>query len=237
MVMSLRIHIMPIGFTPEVFTVKDGPLVELVLKSKTGPLVEVGTDKIITLHTRLNEEDNEIKAKVDKTINKLRETFPSIPLEEELIEEGSFMSAVKYCIRLLNRFGNSDQIFVHLGGGERHLGLALTYASFFSNNQIMLLPVLEYGIGNKKQFKYEQIPPLKPVEISDSNKKILQLVAEKDGQTLTEISKRISKNGDATTIAPSVFRHLKKLKECNLVDFDSTEKKYHPTKLSSLFIA
>lgn len=220
---GLKIHILPVGFTPEVFT------------DATGPLIRIGADKIITLHTKVTEEN--IKEKVEKTKEEIKNSFRGVAIESIDVENESFIGIVQEYIKLLNRFGGSDQIYVHLGGGERHLGLALIYASFFSNKKITLIPVLEYGIGEKRTFKYEEIPPIKPIELTDTTKKVLGLVMEKDGQTLTEIAKRYSKDSDPVKIAPSIFRHLKNLQDDNLVSFDQAEKSYYPTALSSLFIA
>ncbi len=211
----MRIHILPVGFDASVFT------------HSAGPLVKFGADKLITIHTPMTEE----KDKVEKTINDLKKL--QAPIEHVSVESKTFVGIVQEFIKLFNRFGESDEIFVHIGGGQRHLGVALVYASFFSKRNIKLIPVLEYGTATKS-FEYAVIPQLSPIELTDPQKKILKLVAEKEGQTLRDLAVR--QNGaDPETVAPGILRHLRNLIEYHLVSFDPMTKVYTATETARFF--
>lgn len=211
----MKIHILPVGFDASVFT------------HSAGPLVKFGADKLITLHTPMTEE----KEKVEKTLNELKKL--QAPTEHVTVESKTFIGIVREFIRLFNRFGESDELFVHIGGGQRHLGVALVYASFFSKRNIKLIPVLEYGSATKS-YEYAVIPPLSPVELTDPQKRILKLVAEKEGQTLRDLAVR-QNSADPETVAPGILRHLRNLIEYHLVSFDPATKAYTATEIALFF--
>ena len=212
----MRVHILSVGFTPKVFT------------HAAGPLVKFGADKIIAVHTPITEE---VKEKVAHTIDELNKL--KVPIEQITIKGDTFIDFVEAFIHIFNRFGDSDEIYLHIGGGEPHLRMALVYASFFSKKNIKLVPVVEYGQND--EYRYAVIPPLSPVELTSAQKKVLRLVAEKQGQTLRDLAVRQNAEAPEST-APGILRHLRRLMEYHLVDFDRDTKSYRAAETARLFL-
>lgn len=212
----MRVHILSVGFTPKVFT------------HAAGPLVKFGADKIIAVHTPVTED---VKEKVAHTIEELSKL--NVPIEQITIKGENFIDFVETFIHLLDRFGDSDEIYLHIGGGEPHLRMALVYASFFSKKNIKLVPVVEYGQND--EYKYAVIPPLSPIELTTAQKKVLRLVAEKPNQTLRDLASRQNAEAPAST-APGILRHLRRLVEYRLIDFERETKSYRAAETARLFL-
>src|SRR5271157_3364122 len=103
-----KIHILPTGFTPQVFT------------DSAGAIVKEGADRIISLHT--SGDEKEACRKVKATVRDIEKAF-GIRVEEREVPDKSFWSMTQHLVRLLSGFSFEDQLFLHLGGGKRHLGL------------------------------------------------------------------------------------------------------------------
>lgn len=215
----MRVHIIPLGFTPAVFT------------NSQGPLMKSGADKIIAIHTK--ESDPDSKEKVEKTYNEVKKKLAGVDIERIDYDKMTFADFVGSFVKLYERFGNSDSIFVHIGGGQRHIGIALIYASFFTSKNVIMIPVLEYG-SNPADYEYEIVHPIKPVELTTAQKKILKLVMEKSGQTLREISLR-ENSEKPESVSPTILRHLRNLVVHKLVLFDGETKSYEAAELAGFF--
>jgi len=126
---------------------------------------------------------------------------------------------IEECIGLLKRFGPGDVVYLHLGGGERFVGIALLYASFFSKVNVRVVQVLEYGLDTTTPFRYEVFPSLPPYPLSSAQRKVLSLVAEKAGQKLTELARRVSPE-KPERVTPSLLRQLRNLQELGFVEQD-----------------
>ena len=195
------------------------------------PLVQVGAEKIVTIHSPIS--DQVVRDKVNNTLKEVKKRFP-ITIEQMVVSQTSFMGFVNEFIRLFNSFEDSDDIFVHIGGGERHIGIALVYASSFSKKNIHLIPVLEYGHENV-EYKYALIPPLMPVELTSTQRKVLKMVSNSPGLTLKDLA-LIENPEKPQSTAPSLSRHLRNLVEYHLVDYDPKSRGYAPSGTASLFL-
>lgn len=215
----MRVHIIPLGFTPEVFT------------NSQGPLMKNGADKIIAVHTK--ETDKQSREKNEQTFNEIKRKLVGVDIERIDYDKMTFTEFVQAFVKLYDRFGNSDSIFVHIGGGQRHIGIALIYASFFTSKNVIMIPVLEYG-SNPADYEYEIVHPIRPVELTGAQKKILKLVMEKPGQTLREISLR-ENSEKPESVSPTILRHLRNLVAHKLVLFDEKNKSYEAAELAGFF--
>ena len=117
--------------------------------------------------------------------------------------------------------------------GAASFGRCISLCLIFSKRNIKLIPVLEYGSATKAM-SYAVIPPLSPVELTDPQKRILKLVAEKEGQTLRDLAVR-QNSIDPETVAPGILRHLRNLIEYHLV-FDPATKTYTATEIAGPFL-
>jgi hypothetical protein len=198
-----------------------------------GRIGKTGIDKLVIVHTLYPDE--KIKKSVEETVAKIE---LSLAIKGDRIWLGSqiFSDLVKEIKNELERFGSSDEIYLHLEGGERHIILAMCYASFFVRRNIrVLVTTKKYNKGVEER-ELSIIPAIPSYELTPVQHKALQLVAERDGQTLTEISSRINKK-KPKAIAPAVLRNLRKLVELNLVSLSQKDKKvYSITASGRLFL-
>lgn len=216
---TMKIHIIPTGFTPIVFT------------DSAGSIVREGADRIISLHEPY--KDRWEKATVEETIKKVKETF-RIDVEQRLVRSKEFTGIVQELKELLLKFSEDDLVFLHLGGGQRHLGIALVYASFFARKKnTVLVAAVEYGFEKGRGFRFEELLPLVPQRPTSAQKKVLNAVIKCKKVRLTGIITELG--GEFSSKAPSVLRHLRNLEGMNLVRYDHEEKTYSPTNIAMLF--
>lgn len=215
-----KIHILSTGFTPQVFT------------DSAGAIVREGADRIISLHT--SGDEKEACRKVKATVKDIEMTF-GIHVEELEVPDKSFWSMTRHLVRILNGFSFEDRLFLHLGGGKRHLGLGLIYASFMVDRRITLVPTMEYGFKEGRRFSYEYVPTLKPQKLTISQLMVLRILKEVDGGRLTDVVAEMKQPFGSR--APSIYRHLKNLFSLNMVAFDPISKRYSITTLGEFFLA
>ena len=219
----MKIHIVSLGFTPEVFT---------RIGLKTG-----GIDRIIIVRHR--EEDPENKKRAEAAIEEI-EHFTGIKTETEFAKERKLMPLIFQFMRLLTRFGKDDEIFLHIGGGERHIPLALLYASFFVKRNINIVATVRQLSGQKIDFEYEMIPaaPLyRPM--SKTPRKILETLDNSGPLKLMQIVKKMpsaKSKKDESRLAPGVYKHLEKLRKMNYVRFDEGQRLYSISKTGKLLL-
>jgi predicted transcriptional regulator len=204
---------MPVGFTPEVFT------------SKTGPLVQLGADRIIALHSAFGGQRE--REQVNTTIREI-ERVAGMKVEKIVLNGKTMSQFIEECLKLLNSFA-TDDIHIHLGGGERFLSLALIYASVLSAAKPRFVIALEMREGNG--FTYDLMPAFSINAPSRVQLEILRTITGKP-QRLVEVSKRADYNNMRTASA-GVYRHLKKLKEKGFVE-TTRNKEYKLTTLGEI---
>jgi CRISPR locus-related DNA-binding protein len=198
----MKIHVMSVGFTPKVF--------EDSLKTA----VKTGADRAIVIHSK----DRSEREKVRETIENIKSWMST---REEFITDEPFEKAVRECIRILNSTGRDDELYIHIGGGERHIALALLYATFFVKRKMHLLVT----IRKAGKFKTEPLPPISaPFVLSSAQKKVLEAV--KQDRKLKEIVDDLK--GERKDY-PRIFRHLNNLESMGFVSFNQDEKKYSQT--------
>ncbi len=216
----MRIHVIAPGFDPAVFTYA------------TGPMFRFGVDKLFSVHTPILDKETEIK--VERTLAKVEE-LTRLKADRKTLHSKTFPDLVDELRRFLNGFGDSDEIYVHLEGGERHVGLAMVYASFFVRKKLQVIIPTEYGKDGKDGV-LELMQPIPAMELSDKQREVLRLVASKEGQTLTELAERINKDSP-TSVAPGVFRQLRTLAGFKLVALvENGKKTYAITSTGRLFL-
>ncbi|MCL5125526.1 MAG: hypothetical protein M1511_13720 [Deltaproteobacteria bacterium] len=170
----MRIHIISPGFTPEVFV--DEKNIEIA------PLGRIGVDKLVLIHTPYPNQ--EIEKKVELVVEKL-ETHLKMKSTRITLREKTFSKLINEIRQIIDSFGQGDEIYLHLEAGERHVVLAMAYASFFARRRVRLVFATEYGSG-KKDYQFEMMPPIPTYKLTRKQKEALKLVADKDGQTLKE---------------------------------------------------
>jgi len=216
----MRVHIISPGFTTDVFV------------NNTAPLVRIGVDQLVMIHcTYPNQKiEKDVQAVIESVEKYLNMTSTIITLREK-----TFSGLINEIRHLIENFGQGDEIYLHLEGGERHVGLAMTYASFFVRRKIKLVFATEYG-SEQKEYKFEMMPPIPLYDLTKKQMEILKLVAGKEGQTLTELSGRINEE-NPKNIAPAVLRQLKALGKLNLISVEQNGKKtYSITASGRLFL-
>jgi len=191
---------MSVGFTPEIF--------EESLKTA----VKKGADRAIVIHARSSKEE-----KLKETIQKIKSW---ISTKEEYITDEPFEKAVAECIRILNSTDKDDELYIHIGGGERHVALALFYATFFVKRNMQLVVT----IRKADRFETETLPVIpNPFSLSPAQKKVLG--AAKQNRKLKNIVDSL-KGGRKDY--PRIFRHLNNLVRMGLVS-SNPEKEYSQT--------
>jgi CRISPR locus-related DNA-binding protein len=182
-------------------------------------LVQAGADKAIAVHAKRNVRQ--------ETKDAIREIKNWVNTEERLIQDEPFEQAVRECISVLNSTGVDDELFVHVGGGERHVALALLYATFFVKRRMRIIVTTRTG-----EFKTESLPRM-PLMFSPSGaqEKVLEAL-DKDGKPLGEVVAALK--GDPKNDSPRVCRHLGNLADNGLVEQDPKTKKYSITFIGKL---
>jgi predicted transcriptional regulator len=214
------VHIISPGFTTKVFV------------NNSAPLVRIGVDKLVMIHCAYPDQ------KTEKDVQNVIESIEKyLKMKSTIItlREKTFSGLINEIHSIIEGFGQGDEIYLHLEGGERHVGLAMTYASFFVRRKIKLVFATEYG-SKDKEYRFEMMPPIPPYDLTKKQMEILKLVADTEGQTLTELSGRINEE-NPKNIAPAVLRQLKALSELNLIMVDQNGKKtYTITASGRLFL-
>jgi len=212
----MRVHIMSVGFTPEVFE---------SLKAA----VKTGVDRAIAIHSK-RSVSKEVSEKVKATIGEIKKW---VNTQEEFIVDESFEEAVRECIRILNSTNKNDELYVHIGGGERHIALALLYATFFTKRKMHLIVTTRIGeFKTVGEFKTEVLPPIpNPFSLSSAQMKVLKAV--KMDRKLKEIVEEL--RGEKKDY-PRVYRHLENLANMGLLSFNQDKKEYSTTFLGKLVL-
>lgn len=219
----MKIHVVSLGFTPEVFT---------RIGLRTG-----GIDKVIIVRHKTEEEED--KKKVQDAIEEI-EKYTGLKTVNEFAKKRELMTLIKQFTELFKTFSKEDEIYLHIGGGERHIPLALLYASFFVQRNITVVTTTRIKKNGEMDFDYDMLPaaPLyRP--ISDKKNEILQVLEKEGPSKLMGIVKKMSdvKNReDEGRVAPGVYKHLDQLKDLNYVSFAEDTKKYSITKLGKLLL-
>jgi len=213
----MKVHIMTVGFTPRVFTTFEG-------------LAKLGADKIIAINS-----DNE-HVKVQETIRALKSLVKDTKsLQIKYVTKGkTFLAIVQELLRTINAETTpDDEVFVHIGGGERHLALALLYATFFCNDRKMKVVCTTRILEGKNEtlvFNHEIMPtmPLN-LKLSKSQAEVMKALEARENswKSLTELSKLMGGKKEKTM--PRIHRHLKNLQAAGLVEKDEKTRKHRLT--------
>ncbi|MFO7872317.1 MAG: DUF6293 family protein [Candidatus Undinarchaeales archaeon] len=219
----MKIHVVSLGFTPEVFT---------RIGLKTG-----GIDRVIIVRHKTEEKEN--KKKVQDAIKEI-EKYTGLETETEFAKKRELMPLIKQFTELFKNFSKNDEIYLHIGGGERHIPLAMLYASFFVKRNIKIVTTTRIKKGEEMDFDYEMLPaaPLyRP--ISEKKKKIMKILQKEGPSKLMKIVKKmpgVKDKKDEERVAPGAYKHLDQLKELNYVSFAEESKEYAITKLGKLLL-
>ncbi len=201
----MKVHVMTVGFTPQVFTA----------------FIRQGADRVIAITS--SSEDKRTR----EALEVLNRT-PGLKgkIEEETPRQESFRGLVREMMGYLNSTSKDDKVFVHIGGGMRHMAAALLYATFFVDRRIQIVCTTRIGEGKKVLFEHETFPNLNiHSKLGESRQQVLNAI---NGEMkLVEIVEAL--NGDKKKNMPRVHRLLQKLKEAGLVEFNTETKKYSKT--------
>src|SRR3989344_5343564 len=147
----MRIHLIFPGFTQEVFT------------GQTAPLLTIGADKILAIHTKVS--DLTIEEKVQQTLNSIKNVYKG-PFDYIELPKTAFSEIVLRIKKILESFSSKDIIYIHIGGGERHLAMASIFASSLTAQKINFISVVE--LENK--FEYATVPKLPIIELGSRSR-------------------------------------------------------------------
>ncbi|MFC2154303.1 hypothetical protein ACFLRC_02350 [Candidatus Altiarchaeota archaeon] len=221
----MKIHILSVGFTPDIFT-----------NAKTSPLITKGADKIIAIHSSNLSPEN--KQKVEKTIEALS-NFTGIPLQLHIIDDTSFANVVIELTQIINEY-EGEEVYIHITAGERHISSALFYAASFSetNSKIVVINRYKEDIDLQNYFLLPRIPVYN--KISQHQSQILNDLKENGESRLIEIVKRTSDTSEKEDIrrrSPGTFAHLKRLTNLGFISFDDFSKEYQITTTGRILLA
>lgn len=209
----MRVHILSTGFTPEVFS---NPL---------KAIAKTGADRAIAVRSK-REMSKDDKAKALRVIAEVKKIVDDT--REERVDDSSFENAVRDCIKILDSTGIEDELFVHIGGGERHIALALLYATLFVKRNTHILVTKRTG-----EFKPEVLPAIpSPYDLSEAQKQVLKTVGK--SRKLKDIVATLK--GEKTKDYPRIYRHLENLVKMGLVDSDRKKREYARTLLGNLVV-
>jgi len=178
----MKIHFLAIGFTPGVFK----------------PIASIGADKIIGFH--IGPEDKKNK----EVINFLEKNL-GIKVVKKRLEPQELEKLAKEVKKIVEKETNpGDEVYFHIGGGQRELGLALTLVSLALDYPVNLVlsrpgvkPVITKSVPVRTLLTEKQIKALKEI-----NKTI----------TLTELAEKLK------IAKPGVHRMLSTLARYGLVE-------------------
>ncbi len=219
----MKIHVVSLGFTPEVFT---------RIGLKTG-----GIDKIIIV--RHKTEDKEKQEKVKNAIEEI-EKYTGLETETEFAEKREIMPLINQFTKLFKTFNEDDEIYLHIGGGERHIPLAMLYASFFVKRNITIVTTTRIKKGEEIDFDYEMLPSA-PLYRPLAEKK-LEILEKLDKNGDLKLMQLVNKMPDVKTkqdegrVAPGIYKHLNQMKELGYVSYEENSKKYSITKIGKLLL-
>ena len=204
---------MTVGFTPKVFT----------------DFIKYGADKIIAIHS-----DNE-HPKVRETIRELKTLVKDTKsVQVKYVTRGkTFLEIVQEVMRTItSETDSSDDIFVHIGGGERHMALALLYATFFCERKMQIVCTTRIKDGRTETLAFEHdVMPTMPVnlKLSKSQKEVMKALerGRPEWNGLTELAKIVGGRREQTM--PRIHRHLKNLTGIGLVEKNAKTRKYRLT--------
>ncbi len=203
----MKVHVMTVGFTSEIFTT----------------FIRHGADKVIAIRSKNRDPQT------DKALDELGRVLGRGHVEVIVPEnEESFASLVKQFIRVLSSIPDGAEVFVHIGGGMRHLAAALLYATMFISRRVTIVSTSRLPKGGKLVFEHETFPniPLH-LKLSDAKLEVLRRISkpmklvEVVGEKLSEKEKRRE--------MPRVHRLLKSLAEDGLVEYEPKGKTYRKT--------
>jgi CRISPR locus-related DNA-binding protein len=208
----MRIHVITPGFTKEVYQI----------------LAKIGADRIVAVHSAFSTK--ETREKVDNVIKEV-EHLTGQKVDFRVVKGEKFEEFIKYFIDLFKEFSETDQIFIHLGGGERFLGIAAMYASFFVNRNIKAISTIEVTGKDKPNFTYDVLPSLPLYKIGKTKHNILRVLKESPGLTLTEIFDKLK-----GVSKPAIHTHLTGLSNCGFIELEEGTKKYKLSSTGSLML-
>ncbi|MFA6049173.1 MAG: hypothetical protein WC792_04510 [Candidatus Micrarchaeia archaeon] len=198
---------MSVGFTPEIFS----------------SLLKAGADRAIAVHSK-RPAGKDAQQRARETINEIRR---NIDTKEERINDAPFENAVRDCIKILESTGKEDELFVHIGGGERHIALALLYATLFVKRNTHLIVTMRTG-----ELKPEILPAIpSPYNLSEAQKSVLNSVGK--GRKLKDVVAALK--GKKEKDYPRIYRHLENLAKLGLVTV-SNKKEYTRSLIGNLVV-
>lgn len=201
----MKVHIMTVGFTPEVFT----------------SFIKEGGDKIVAIHSDKPEE------RTVNVIKELKKIVGASNIEEEYIKKDSFKEIIQKMIDIIKSTNKEDELYIHIGGGERHLALALLYATFFVDRKMKIVCTTRLPGERVTSFEHEILSSIKFYrKLSEPQSRIIKQL--KSPMRLTEIVKKIieKEGGNKDTLTPGIHRHVKRLVEEGILDYDEKERLY-----------
>jgi len=208
----MRIHVITPGFTKEVYQI----------------LAKTGADRIVAVHSDFGTK--ETKEKVATTIREVEE-LTGQKIDVRTTKGQKFEEFIKYFIDLFKEFSETDEIFIHLGGGERFLGIAAMYASFFVNRNIKAISTIEVTGKDRPKYSYDILPSLPLYKLGKTKREILKVLKSNPDLTLTEIADKLK-----DVSKPAVHTHLAGLKSNGFIEFDEGTKTYHLSPTGSLIL-
>jgi len=208
---SMKTHVMTIGFTPQVFTT----------------FISKGADRVVAIRSKQKDP------RTDEVIKELR-GIPGLEKKVEVVtpkSEDSFKGLVKEMIRVLNSTPEKGEVFVHIGGGMRHMAAALLYATFFVDRDMQVVCTSRLPKGKKIAFEHETLPSI-PLHFKLSPTRLKLLSVIKEPMSLTQIAEALG--GEKKKQMPRAHRLLKSLVKDGFLEYNPKTKKYEKTVAGEL---
>lgn len=204
----MKIHLLTIGFTEEVFR---------------KPLMSRGADRVIAIHSPRETDE------VARTLRELRSW--GLDVEEKVLDDSNFRALVPRMLALIESQPREAELFAHIGGGERHMALALLYATFFAGREMEIIVTTRIKEGDKTTFEHDSLPALHfQRTLSAPKRKIMRILRRP--MRLSEIVRKLGGNPEREM--PRVFQLLKTLKKDGFVGYDSETKLYEKTVVGEM---
>ena len=203
----MKVHVMTIGFTPQVFT----------------SFIRQGADRVIAIRSgNRDPQTDAVIAELERILGK-RQVEVRVPKNDE-----SFGALVKEFIGILNSIPDGAEVFVHIGGGMRHLAAALLYSTMFIDRSVTIVCTSRLPKGNKVVFEHETFPNI-PLHFKLSGAKAAVLDRISKPMKLVEIVGGKLSDKEKRREMPRIHRLLKALIQDGLVEFNTETKRYSKT--------